>query len=135
MCSVSIRMHSDDGENYSYQGSLRLKNGRYFVLYEENGVQTVLRIEEHRMAVLRDDAHGGHMVYDPGRNQIVDYQTADGTIRFLLRTQHYERSVIQDQLSVQVRYALYLMSGDLFEPEGCPDAVRALTVEIRWVSD
>ncbi len=110
---------------YEYDGRYHLKNGKHFILYQEKDAEgktqsSVIRIDPDKVAVLRSEKLGGHMVFDPRHPQKVHYQSEFGEIVYYLTTIGLEKQVEAHEIVLRMDYSLQIV----FSEDEAPDPAR-----------
>lgn len=108
-------------DQYRYDGTYHEKNGKPFILYREPAGEqmktSVIRLDGDKVAVLRDESLGGHMVFDPHHRQKVRYQTEFGQMEMYLTTEDLSQQITEHSIRIYVDYYLQI----LFSEEEAPD--------------
>ena len=128
----------DLNEFYEYDGSYRVKNGKEFILYEEilfDGTMApaAIRIEDNKIAVLRNEKAGGHMVFDPEHRQRVHFQTPFGDMKVRLNTLRADRYYHEDKIVLKMEYGLRSLPEEETEADfnGEDDTIRVMQIRIE----
>ena len=119
-------------DSFAYTGAWFEKGGKPFILFEEaledgTRVNSAIRIDQDKVAVLRHERIGGHMVLDPNHRQKSSYLSPYGPLSFYVTTQELMTRVEEDQIQIRASYSLQML---LTEDEAT-DATRQ-DVQ-RWI--
>ena len=115
---VRITLLSQDfdaeAECFEYEGIWIDKDGKPFLLFEEmledgSFVKSTIRIDQDKVAILRHEKIGGHMILDPQHRYKTKYHAPYGTLEFYVTTQDLKTSVMEDQIMIQAQYSLQLI--------------------------
>ncbi len=109
-------------DRFEFVGVWFGKAGKPFILFEEpleDGtlVRSALRIDPDKVAVLRHEKVGGHLILDPNHRQKMKHPSPYGMLEFYVTTHRLEAEVLKEQIRIRAEYSLQL----LFDEQEAPD--------------
>ena len=138
---VHITLLSQDfdaqAECFEYEGLWINKAGKPFLLFEEtladgDRVKSAIRIDEEKVAVLRHEKIGGHMILDPLHRYRAKYHAPYGTLEFYVTTHDLKTQVLEDQILIRAKYSLQMILSEEEEPRAeYQDVYRTLEIQVK----
>ena len=124
-------------EQFNYIGTWYEKKDKPFILFDETMedgtvVHSAIRIDPDKVAVLRHERIGGHMILDPNHRQKTRYQAPYGLFEFYVTTHLLETLVEKDHIRIKAEYSLQLLFDENEEPDpDKQDVRRSLDIIIK----
>ena len=121
--------HEDDDLKTRAQGEYYYRNGAHYVLYEEmmegftQPTKSMLKIKDGCLEMTRKGLINTTMTFDKSKETSARYQTPFGQMNLLIRTKGFFLSEAEDQICVEVDYAL--------EAEGAPMADCRIRIRVK----
>ena len=96
-------------------GAYYLRNGKHYILYDElsedNEVtKNVLKIGPNSVELTRKGAHGSHMVFEEGKENLSYYDTPFGSLLMGVNTSSIDWMEKEEEMRLQVDYDLSVNS-------------------------
>jgi len=104
--------HEEDDIETVQQGEYFFRNGSHFLLFDEymegfrEPVKNVLRFKEGELTLTRRGLLHAQMIFSAGKKNLSSYQTPFGTIMIGLDTGRVECRVKEQEIRLEVDYAL-----------------------------
>lgn len=111
---IQIMEEDDDAIEVITPGVYYLKNGKHYVLYDENledfdaVTHNTVKITQDKVEVLKRGAAEVHMVFESGKKHVTNYLTPVGPILLGLTTAAIAVEEKENALHIQIDYALEL---------------------------
>ncbi|MBR2262961.1 MAG: DUF1934 domain-containing protein [Firmicutes bacterium] len=110
-------------DRFEFEGAWYEKAGKPFILFDElvedgTRVRSVLRIDPDKVAVLRHEKAGGHLILDPNHRQRMKHPSPYGMLEFFVTTHQLETRILTDEIQIRAEYSLQL----LFDEQEAPDS-------------
>ena len=93
-------------------GDYYYRNGKHYVLYEEvvegceGRIQNTVKIGPESVEVMKRGLSNVHMVFEKDKQKLSCYDTPYGRMMVGIRTGHVEVRETEDNIDIQVKYAL-----------------------------
>ena len=132
-------LHDTDGETDApietmTPGQYFLKNGKHYVVYDEvlegleGTVKSTIKFTDRQVELIRNGAASTRMVFEPGQEHMVIYQTAMGPLSISLYTEEIQMEVEEDRMEIHIDYSLktegIVVSESSVHIEVCPKELK-----------
>lgn len=93
-------------------GQYYMKNGKHYVVYDEilDGIEgtlkSTIKFTENQVELIRSGAASARMVFQPGHEHMVIYQTPMGPLSISLYTEEIDAQIEEDRISLGIEYSL-----------------------------
>ena len=87
-------------------GSLRIKDGMYYLMYKTDTATVMIRIEDDTANVKRTGESSSDMDYKPGRTTAFEYNTPYGNMRMELFTKKLDYTLNENGGVIKIQYEL-----------------------------
>ena len=87
-------------------GSLRIKDGRYYLIYKTDTATVMIRIDGDTANVKRTGESSSDMDYKPGRTTAFEYNTPYGNMRMELFTKKLDYTLDETGGVIKIQYEL-----------------------------
>jgi uncharacterized beta-barrel protein YwiB (DUF1934 family) len=93
-------------------GKYYLKNGKHYIVYDEildgleGSLKSTIKFTEKQVELIRNGAASARMLFQPGQEHMVIYQTPMGPLSISLYTEDMEISVEEEKISLRIDYSL-----------------------------
>lgn len=110
-------LHDTDGESDTpietmTPGQYYMKNGKHYVVYDEvldgleGTLKSTIKFTENQVELIRNGAASARMVFQPGHEHMVIYQTPMGPLSISLYTEEIDAQIGEDKISLGIGYSL-----------------------------
>ena len=128
-------LHDNDGETDApietmTPGQYYLKNGKHYVVYDEvmegleGTLKSTIKFTENEVELIRNGAASARMLFQPGHEHMVIYQTPMGPLSISLYTEELDVSIREEKIELHVEYSLktegVVVSESTVHIEVCP---------------
>ena len=132
-------LHDTDGETDApietmTPGQYFLKNGKHYVVYDEilegleGTVKSTIKFTDRQVELIRNGAASTRMVFEPGQEHMVIYQTAMGPLSISLYTEDIQMQMEEDRMEIHIDYSLktegIVVSESSVHIEVCPKELK-----------
>lgn len=94
-------------------GSLRIKDGKYYLMYKTDTATVMIRIEGNKANVKRTGESSSDMDYSPGKTTAFDYKTPYGMMKMELFTRKLDYSLDENGGVIRIQYELCDIENDM----------------------
>ena len=110
-------LHDTDGESDAPIETMTpaqyyMKNGKHYIVYDEildgleGSLKSTIKFTEKQVELIRNGAASARMLFQPGQEHMVIYQTPMGPLSISLYTEDMEISVEEEKISLRIDYSL-----------------------------
>lgn len=110
-------LHETDGDTDApietmTPGQYYLKNGKHYVVFDEvlegleGSVKSTIKFTEDQVELIRNGAASTRMVFQPGHENMVIYQTPMGPLSISLYTEELRAQIDEDHMKLEIEYSL-----------------------------
>ena len=110
-------LHDTDGEadapiETMTPAQYYMKNGKHYIVYDEildgleGTLKSTIKFTEKQVELIRNGAASARMLFQPGQEHMVIYQTPMGPLSISLYTEDMEISVEEEKISLRIDYSL-----------------------------
>ena len=110
-------LHDTDGEadvpiETMTPAQYYMKNGKHYIVYDEildgleGSLKSTIKFTEKQVELIRNGAASARMLFQPGQEHMVIYQTPMGPLSISLYTEDMEISVEEEKISLRIDYSL-----------------------------
>lgn len=110
-------LHDTDGEGDSPIETMTpaqyyLKNGKHYVVYDEilegleGTLKSTIKFSEEQVELIRNGPASTRMVFQPGKEHMVIYQTPMGPLSISLYTGDMEVTVEEESIRLKIDYSI-----------------------------
>lgn len=110
-------LHDTDGEGDSPIETMTpaqyyLKNGKHYVVYDEilegleGTLKSTIKFSEEQVELIRNGPASTRMVFQPGKEHMVIYQTPMGPLSISLYTEDMEVTVEEESIRLKIDYSI-----------------------------
>ncbi len=110
-------LHETDGEGDSPIETMTpaqyfFKNGKHYVMYDEvmegldGPLKSTIKFTEDQVEVIRNGAASARMVFQPGQENMMLYQTPMGPLSISLYTEEIVANIEDEHMSLKIDYSL-----------------------------
>ena len=110
-------LHETDGDTDApietmTPGQYYLKNGKHYVVFDEvmegleGSVKSTIKFTEDQVELIRNGAASTRMVFQPGHENMVIYQTPMGPLSISLYTEELRAQIGEDHMKLEIEYSL-----------------------------
>lgn len=110
-------LHATDGDSDAPIETMTpaqyyMKNGKHYVVYDEildgleGTLKSTIKFTENQVELIRNGAASARMIFQPGQEHMVIYQTPMGPLSISLYTEDMEIAVGEDQICLRIDYSL-----------------------------
>ena len=110
-------LHDTDGESDAPIETMTpaqyyMKNGKRYIVYDEildgleGSLKSTIKFTEKQVELIRNGAASARMLFQPGQEHMVIYQTPMGPLSISLYTEDMEISVEEEKISLRIDYSL-----------------------------
>ena len=110
-------LHDTDGESDAPIETMTpaqyyMKNGKHYIVYDEildgleGSLKSTIKFTEKQVELIRNGAASARMLFQPGQEHMVIYQTPMGPLSISLYTEDMEISVEKEKISLRIDYSL-----------------------------
>ena len=110
-------LHDTDGESDAPIETMTpaqyyMKNGKHYIVYDEildgleGSLKSTIKFTEKQVELIRNGAASARMLFQPGQEHMVLYQTPMGPLSISLYTEDMEISVEEEKISLRIDYSL-----------------------------
>lgn len=110
-------LHGTDGDadepiEIITPGQYFYKNGKHYVMFDEvmegleEAVKSTIKFTENQMELIRNGAATTRMVFQPGQEHMVIYQTPMGPLSISLYTEDMDASLTENHMNLEINYSL-----------------------------
>lgn len=128
-------LHDTDGEvdapiETMTPGQYFLKNGKHYVVFEEvlegleGSIKSTIKFTENQVELIRNGAASTRMLFQPGHENSVIYQTPMGPLSISLYTEEIDTEIEEERMKLRIEYSLktegVVVSESTINIEICP---------------
>jgi len=116
LISITGMPDSGDGQpepiQFSTEGKLFRKNGRYYITYQESaltgmeGITTTMKLEDRQVTLMRNGSLASHMVFQEGEKHWGTYQLEGRTMTVAVSTQRVSHHMGDQGGDVELAYSI-----------------------------
>ena len=110
-------LHDTDGEadapiETMTPAQYYMKNGKHYIVYDEildgleGSLKSTIKFTEKQVELIRNGAASARMLFQPGQEHMVIYQTPMGPLSISLYTEDMEISEKKKKISLRIDYSL-----------------------------
>ena len=110
-------LHDTDGEadapiETMTPAQYYMKNGKHYIVYDEildgleGSLKSTIKFTDKQVELIRNGAASARMLFQPGQEHMVIYQTPMGPLSISLYTEDMEISVEEEKISLRIDYSL-----------------------------
>ena len=110
-------LHETDGDTDApietmTPGQYYLKNGKHYVVFDEvlegleGSVKSTIKFTEDQVELIRNGAASTRMIFQPGHENMVIYQTPMGPLSISLYTEELRAQIDEDHMKLEIEYSL-----------------------------
>lgn len=110
-------LHDNEGEEDApietmTPGQYYLKNGKHYVVYDEiidgleGALKSTIKFTDDQVELIRNGAATTRMIFQPGQEHMVVYQTPMGPLSISLYTEDIETEILEERISLKIDYSL-----------------------------
>ena len=110
-------LHDTDGEadapiETMTPATYHLKNGKHYVVYDEilegleGTLKSTIKFTEDQVELIRNGAASARMVFQPGQEHMVIYQTPMGPLSISLYTEEIVSEIKEEKMSLKIDYSI-----------------------------
>lgn len=109
-------------------GQYFFKNGKHYVVYDEvlegldGTLKSTIKFTEDQVELIRNGAASARMVFVPGQEHMIIYQTPMGPLSISLYTDEIDAKIGKDRMSLKIDYSL--------KTEGIPISESTVHIEV-----
>lgn len=111
-----------------------MKNGKHYVVFDEmlegleGSIKSTIKFTENHVELIRNGAASTRMLFDPGQENMVIYQTPMGPLSISLYTEGIVADIAEEKISLQIEYSLktegVVVSESTVHIEMCPKELK-----------
>ena len=128
-------LHDNEGEvdvpiETMTPGQYFFKNGKHYIVYDEvldgleGTLKSTIKFTEEQVELIRNGAATARMVFQPGKEHMVNYQTPMGPLSISLYTDNLEVMIEEEKIRLKIDYSLktqgIMISESTVHIEVCP---------------
>ena len=89
-----------------------MKNGKHYVVYDEvlegleGTLKSTIKFTEKQVELIRNGTASARMVFQPGQEHMVIYQTPMGPLSISLYTDKITADLLEEQMNLEINYSL-----------------------------
>lgn len=132
-------LHDNEGETDApietiTPGQYFFKNGKHYVVYDEilegleGSLKSTIKFSEKEVELIRNGAATARMVFQPGRENQMLYQTPMGPLSISLYTEEIDAKIEEEKIHLKIDYSLktegVVVSESLVHIEVCPKELK-----------
>jgi uncharacterized beta-barrel protein YwiB (DUF1934 family) len=93
-------------------GQYFFKNGKHYVVYDEvmegleGTLKSTIKFTENQVELIRNGAASARMVFQPGQEHMVIYQTPMGPLSISLYTEDIVSEIKEEKMSLKIDYSI-----------------------------
>lgn len=108
MSVVNRQVHNGDTEyiRESGTGSMRVKDGKYYIMYKTDTVTVMIRIDGEYANVKRTGESSSDMDYRPGKKTSFEYNTPYGVMKMEIFTKKLDYELNENGGLINIQYEL-----------------------------
>ena len=110
-------LHATDGDSDAPIETMTpaqyyMKNGKHYVVYDEildgleGTLKSTIKFTENQVELIRNGAASARMIFQPGQEHMVIYQTPMGPLSISLYTEDMEVVMEENYMSLRIDYSL-----------------------------
>ncbi|MBO5158224.1 MAG: DUF1934 domain-containing protein [Lachnospiraceae bacterium] len=110
-------LHATDGDSDAPIETMTpaqyyFKNGKHYVVYDEmiegleGAVKSTIKFTENQVELLRSGMASTRMVFQPGHENMVIYQTPMGPLSISLYTEEIVSEIGEERIKLEIEYSL-----------------------------
>ena len=110
-------LHETDGDTDApietmTPGQYYLKNGKHYVVFDEmlegleGSVKSTIKFTEDQVELIRNGAASTRMLFQPGHENMVIYQTPMGPLSISLYTEEIRAQIGEGRMKLEIEYSL-----------------------------
>lgn len=115
-----------------------MKNGKHYVVFDEmlegleGTIKSTIKFTEKHVELIRNGAASTRMIFEPGKENMVIYQTPMGPLSISLYTEEIIAEIEEEKISLQIEYSLktegVVVSESTVHIEMCPKELARLEI-------
>ena len=128
-------LHDNEGEigapiETMTPGQYFMKNGKHYVVYDEviegleGTLKSTIKFTENQVELIRNGAASTRMVFQPGQEHMVVYQTPMGPLSISLYTEDIQTELGEERMNLKIDYSIktegIVISESTVHIEVCP---------------
>lgn len=132
-------LHDNEGETDApietmTPGQYFFKNGKHYVVYDEvlegleGSMKSTIKFSEKEVELIRNGAATARMVFQPGKENQIIYQTPMGPLSISLYTEEIHTKIEEEKIYLKIDYSLKtegtVVSESLVQIEVCPKELK-----------
>lgn len=132
-------LHDNEGEmdapiETMTPGQYFMKNGKHYVVYDEviegleGTLKSTIKFTEDQVELIRNGAASTRMVFQPGHENMVIYQTPMGPLSISLYTEDIQAEINEERMNLKIDYSLktegIVISESTVHIEVCPKELK-----------
>ena len=110
-------LHDTDGESDAPIETMTpaqyyMKNGKHYVVYDEvldgleGTLKSTIKFTENQVELIRSGAASARMIFQPGHEHMMIYQTPMGPLSISVYTEDMELDIAEEKISLKIDYSL-----------------------------
>ena len=132
-------LHDNDGDvdapiETMTPGQYFFKNGKHYVVYDEviegldGTLKSTIKFTGEQVELIRNGAASTRMVFEPGHENMVIYQTPMGPLSISLYTEDIQAEIGEERMNLKIDYSLktegIVVSESTVHIEVCPKELK-----------
>lgn len=128
-------LHDNEGEidapiETMTPGQYFMKNGKHYVVYDEviegleGTLKSTIKFTENQVELIRNGAASTRMIFQPGQEHMVVYQTPMGPLSISLCTENIQTELGEERMNLKIDYSIktegIVISESTVHIEVCP---------------
>ena len=128
-------LHDNEGEidapiETMTPGQYFMKNGKHYVVYDEviegleGTLESTIKFTENQVELIRNGAASTRMIFQPGQEHMVVYQTPMGPLSISLYTENIQTELGEERMNLKIDYSIktegIVISESTVHIEVCP---------------
>ncbi len=128
-------LHDNEGEidapiETMTPGQYFMKNGKHYVVYDEviegleGTLKSTIKFTENQVELIRNGAASTRMIFQPGQEHMVVYQTPMGPLSISLYTEDIQTELGEERMNLKIDYSIktegIVISESTVHIEVCP---------------
>ena len=111
-------------------GQYFMKNGKHYVVYDEviegleGTLKSTIKFTENQVELIRNGAASTRMIFQPGQEHMVVYQTPMGPLSISLYTENIQTELGEERMNLKIDYSIktegIVISESTVHIEVCP---------------
>lgn len=93
-------------------GQYFFKNGKHYVVYDEiiegleGSLKSTIKFTEDQVELIRNGAASARMVFQPGQEHMIIYQTPMGPLSISVYTEDIDSEIGEEKMSLKIDYSI-----------------------------